>query len=150
MTAKQTPIEDIMRLYAEDLHSTSGHNRFSKALSQGADEIERIRSNAVALEDEKNTYMDYVGDALGQDDNETLWDAAQRVLSDRDRLRAELTEVRNPDCRTCEFVSRNEWGGLECGYYHLGREYECVCGSKYEPSTPIRLYSTDSRKGEGE
>jgi len=51
-------------------------------------ENERLRSNLAALEDEKNTYIDYVGDSLGQDhDAETLWDAAQRVLSERDRYR---------------------------------------------------------------
>lgn len=44
MNAKQTPIEDIMRCYAEDLHSTTGHNRYSNTLSQGADEIERLRA----------------------------------------------------------------------------------------------------------
>ena len=56
-----------------------------------ADELERTRDNLKAIEDEKNAYIDYVGDALGQDeDGETLWDAAQRVLSERDRLRADL------------------------------------------------------------
>lgn len=86
---------NYLRELAEDLHSSTGYNPIAAALSRAADEIERIRSNAVALEDEKNTYMDYVGDALGEDDNETLWDAAQRVLSERDRLRAELAECRD-------------------------------------------------------
>ena len=95
MDAKQTPLVDLLRLHADDLHSDYGHNRSSRLLSQAADEIDRLKLNLVALEDEKNTYIDYVGDALGQDhDGETLWDAAQRVLSERDRLRAELEECR--------------------------------------------------------
>lgn len=58
-------------------------------------EVARLKSNLAALEDEKNTYIDYVGDALGQDhDRETLWDAAQRVLSDRDRRKSELAALR--------------------------------------------------------
>ena len=89
MDAKQTPLVDLLRLHAEDLHSAHGHNQSSRLLSQAADEIDRLKLNLVALEDEKNTYIDYVGDALGQDhDDETLWDAAQRVLSERGRLRA--------------------------------------------------------------
>ena len=91
MNAKQTPLVDLLRLHADDLHSAHGHNQSSRLLSRAADEVDQLKSNLVALEDEKNSYIDYVGDALGQDhDGETLWDAAQRVLSERDRLRAEL------------------------------------------------------------
>lgn len=91
MDAKQTPLVDLLRLHADDLHSAHGHNQSSRLLSRAADEVDQLKSNLVALEDEKNSYIDYVGDALGQDhDGETLWDAAQRVLSERDRLRAEL------------------------------------------------------------
>ena len=68
------------------------HNKVETLRAELAAErarAESLHQRLVALEDEKNTYMDYVGDALGQDhDRETLWDAAQRVLSDRDRLRA--------------------------------------------------------------
>jgi seryl-tRNA synthetase len=69
--------------------------------NEAADEIYRLNAERdslqqrlVALEDEKNAYIDYVGDALGQDDNESLWDAAQRVLSERDRLRSENEALR--------------------------------------------------------
>jgi len=59
------------------------------ALVETIARAKRAEARLVALEDEKNTYIDYVGDALGQDhDGESLWDAAQRVLSERDRLRA--------------------------------------------------------------
>jgi len=95
MDAKQTPLVDLLRLHADDLHSAHGHNQSSRLLSRAADEVDQLKSNLVALEDEKNSYIDYVGDALGQDhDGETLWDAAQRVLSERDRLRAELDVAR--------------------------------------------------------
>lgn len=58
-------------------------------------ERDGLRARIAALEDEKNAYIDYVGDALGQDhDSESLWDAAQRVLSDRDRIRVERDEVK--------------------------------------------------------
>jgi len=94
MTAKQTPLVDVLRLHAEDLHSDYGHNKSARLLSQAADEIERLRSNSLALEDEKNDYMDGVGDVLGQDhDGETLWAAAQRVMSECDRLRTELAKA---------------------------------------------------------
>jgi len=94
MNANQTPLVDILRLHAEDLHSDYGHNKSARLLSQAADEIERLRSNSLALEDEKNDYMDGVGDVLRQDhDGETLWAAAQRVMSECDRLRAELAEA---------------------------------------------------------
>ena len=95
MTAKQTPLVDILRLHAEDLYSDYGHNKSARLLSQAADESERLRSNSLALEDEKNDYMDGVGDVLRQDhDGETLWAAAQRVMSECDRLRAELAACR--------------------------------------------------------
>lgn len=91
-TPKQTPLVDILRLHAEDLHNDYGHNKSARLLSQAADEIERLRSSALALEDEKNDYMDGVGDVLRQDhDGETLWAAAQRVMSERDRLRTDNT-----------------------------------------------------------
>lgn len=94
-TPKQTPLVDILRLHAEDLHNDYGHNKSARLLSQAADEIERLRSSALALEDEKNDYMDGVGDVLRQDhDGETLWAAAQRVMSERDRLRTELAEAK--------------------------------------------------------
>ena len=56
--------------------------------------IERLRANALANEDEHIRYVDYVGDALGQaESGESLWDAAQRVLSERDRLRVEVERL---------------------------------------------------------
>lgn len=71
-------------------------------------ENEELRARLVALEDEKNAYIDYVGNGLGQGDDESLWDAAQRVLSDRDRYRVivdRLLEAAddNPFCTVGHF-----------------------------------------------
>lgn len=119
MNAKQTPLVDILRLHAEDLHNDYGHNKSARLLSQAADEIECLRSNALALEDEKNDYMDGVGDVLGQDhDGETLWAAAQRVVSECERLRAESERLR-------EYA----WHKVECPQHVVERAgVKCNCG----------------------
>ena len=121
MDAKQTPLVDLLRLHAEDLHSAHGHNQSSRLLSRAADEVDQLKSNLVALEDEKNSYIDYVGDALGQDhDGETLWDAAQRVLSERDRLRAELAECRAAASDAAHMLEiARVWGGLDWSWTNL-------------------------------
>lgn len=56
-------------------------------------ERDRLKANLVALEDEKNAYIEYVGDTLGQGEDESLWDASQRVISSRDRFRVTLTAL---------------------------------------------------------
>lgn len=137
MTAKQTPLVDILRLHAEDLHNDYGHNKSARLLSQAADEIERLRSSALALEDEKNDYMDGVGDVLGQcHDGETLWAAAQRVMSECDRLRTELAELRKPDC-------------FRCAYWFACRTLikdDCGGGDKFVPKRdPVRLYEKEGK-----
>ena len=78
MNAKQTPLVDILRLHAEDLYSDYGHNKSARLLSQAADEIERLRSNSLALEAElaelrrfRKVIMDYdsnLYDALADSD----------------------------------------------------------------------------------
>lgn len=100
MTTSQTPLVDLLRL-----------------LSQAADEIERLRSNALALEEEeKNDYMDGVGGVLGQDhDGETPWAAAQRVTISRLREYA----FHKTSC------SRRVWDmsiKCDCGYDELIKE----------------------------
>lgn len=56
--------------------------------------VAELETRLVYLELDKNAYINYVGDALGQDrDRETLWDAAQRVLSSRERIRVERDEL---------------------------------------------------------
>ena len=80
--------------------------RESAELAAERARADSLHQRLVALEDEKNTYMDYVGDALGQDhDRETLWDAAQRVLSDRDRLRTEIEKAAH------KLETARIWGG---------------------------------------
>ena len=49
MNAKQTPLVDILRLHAEDLHSDYGHNKSARLLSQAADEIDRLRAELAAV-----------------------------------------------------------------------------------------------------
>ena len=39
MTAKQTPLVDLLRVHADDIHSAHGHNKSSTLLSQAADRI---------------------------------------------------------------------------------------------------------------
>ena len=85
--ANEELCKEIERLRAE-LHNATD------AAAKVFAENERLRNNLVAIEDEKNTYLDYVGDALSQDDDETLWDAAQRVLSERDALKADAERYR--------------------------------------------------------
>ena len=38
-----TPLVDILRLHAEDLHSDYGHNKSARLLSQAADALERAQ-----------------------------------------------------------------------------------------------------------
>lgn len=93
-------------------------------------ENERLRQNVAAIEDEKNNYMEYVGDALGQaDDGETLWDAAQRVLSERDRLRAENEALRRyanhtNDCNLSSIYQFVALRGCNCGFDALAAKGE--------------------------
>ena len=49
MNAKQTPLVDLLRLHAEDLHSDYGHNKSARLLSQAADEIDRLRTTIERL-----------------------------------------------------------------------------------------------------
>jgi hypothetical protein len=44
MAAQQTPLADILRGHAEDLHSEYGYNKSARLLSMAADEIERLRA----------------------------------------------------------------------------------------------------------
>lgn len=137
MNAKQTPLVDILRLHAEDLYSDYGHNK-------SADEIERLRSNALALEEEKNDYMDGVGDVLGQDhDGETLWAAAQRVMSECDRLRAELAE--------CKEMLDEASGYVREDVRRMGDEWSGYIIDAAIDSAVALLDRIDAaRKGEGE
>lgn len=82
----ETELAQYMAWYAMAEHQ----HLHEKARAERAEaERDGLRVRITALEDEKNAYIDYVGDALGQDhDGESLWDAAQRVLSDRDRVKA--------------------------------------------------------------
>jgi hypothetical protein len=91
---QQTPLMDLLLMIPRDARATYQSENFASAnfaygaiCHDAADRINLLEARLRDLEDEKNTYIDYVGDALGQSDDESLWDAAQRVLSDRDRYR---------------------------------------------------------------
>lgn len=108
--ASHSEKEEITRLRAE-VQSLKSQIKFGDAMNDVAvkqrnyervlnmrlqTENAELRNRLANLEDEKNDYINYVGDALGQDhDGESLWDAAQRVLSDRDRIRVERDELRD-------------------------------------------------------
>ena len=73
MTAKQTPLVDILRLHAEDLHSDYGHNKSARLLSQAADEIQRLRAKLESTTEDRD-----------------LWKrSAQRLARDIEAVRAE-------------------------------------------------------------
>ena len=92
MTAKQTPLVDLMRIHADDVHSAHGYNKTSHLLSQAADEI--------------------------------------------DRLRAELTEARKPDCFICAY-----W--FAC---RTDLKNDCSGGDKFtRKRDPVRLYEKEGK-----
>ena len=97
--------DELVRFKEDAILACAKHrcSKWEAALMDAEARAERAEARLVALEDEKNTYIDYVGDALGQDhDGESLWDAAQRVLSDRDRPRAAIEQA--PHAWNCTYV----------------------------------------------
>lgn len=112
-------ISSEVRTRVEELHAIAAR------LLELDGENARLRSNLAALEAEKNTYIDYVGDALGQSDDESLWDAAQRVLSERDRLREALKAWDDAAEHTHDCSGR----------FHYSAPEKCDCWIK----EPIRL-----------
>ena len=70
---------------------------------------------------------------------------ALRLRAERDRLRAELAELRNPalpDCRTCKrhYVSAN-------GEHKCGSVLFCRDGDAYDAYKPVRLYQEEGDDG---
>jgi len=60
------------------------------------------------------------------------------------RLRAELTEARKPDCRTCAYI-RTDNGDFDCGRFWIDRDF-CVNGNKYKATIyPLRLYEKEGK-----
>ncbi len=70
------------------------------------------------------------------------------IVAERDRLRAELTEARKPDCRTCYWYS---FPMQACGkHFTLDA---CVDASQYRADLigdPVRLYEIDAAMAGGE
>ena len=91
MTAKQTPLVDILRLHAEDLYSDYGHNKSARLLSQAADEIERLRAEVQHLRTGWITLQIDIGDLIpaidGERANDPMINRVKRVVT-------ELTEAK--------------------------------------------------------
>ena len=105
LAALEAERDELVRFKEDAILACAKHrcSKWEAALMDAEARAERAEARLVALEDEKNTYIDYVGDALGQDhDGESLWDAAQRVLSDRDRPRAAIEQA--PHAWNCTYV----------------------------------------------
>ncbi len=110
MNAKQTPLVDILRLHAEDLHSDYGHNKSARLLSQAADEIAKLSArNAELLQILQNT--------------------AEASGDERDELRATISRLRDALSRyayheeDCAAVDRG-LSNCDCGYDELMAELE--------------------------
>jgi len=58
-------------------------------------ERDALRERLVALEDGQISYVDKLGDMVGQDDTEPLHVAIARVMAERDALLAELQNIAN-------------------------------------------------------
>ena len=52
MTAKQTPLVDLLRVHADDIHSAHGHNKSSTLLSRAADRIDALEAERDQLRSE--------------------------------------------------------------------------------------------------
>jgi hypothetical protein len=58
MTREPIDIVNKLRMYAEDLHSAGGFNRYSAAMSLAADEIVRLRDYAEMMEKDMIATLD--------------------------------------------------------------------------------------------
>lgn len=100
MTAKQTPLFDLLRMHADDIHSAHGHNKSSTLLSQAADHI-------VALEAERDRIL-----AANSDLNNALRQEAVKC----DQLRRTLITAAH-DLEVARVWNGHSWGwGMLHGY----------------------------------
>lgn len=49
---KDLDIVNVLRMYADDLHSDGGFNGYARAMSLAADEIVKLRDHAKAMEED--------------------------------------------------------------------------------------------------
>ena len=85
MTAKQTPLVDLLRIHADDIHSAHGHNKSSTLLSQAADRI-------AALEAERDQLLNEI--QLITAPHDSVGAVIAGIRAERDQLRAELAEFK--------------------------------------------------------
>lgn len=52
MSDEALDIVNVLRLYADDLHSDGGFNGYARAMSLAADEIVKLREHAKAMEED--------------------------------------------------------------------------------------------------
>lgn len=71
--ATDAVIEEL-RMLAEDLY-VNGYNRYSSAMSQAADELERLRAKIAAMEKQEPAGygVRYVEPANGEEDWDSIW-----------------------------------------------------------------------------
>lgn len=101
------------------------------------------------MDDHVETLRRYNRWRRGQDceemqDPRVVGDAIDAACDKIDRLRAELTELRKPDCRTCAYI-RTDNGDFDCGRFWIDRDF-CVNGNKYKATIyPLRLYEKEGK-----
>ena len=84
MTAKQTPLVDLLCIHADDIHSAHGHNKSSTLLSQAADRI-------AALEAERDQLLNEI--QLITAPHDSVGAVIAGIRAERDQLRAELAAL---------------------------------------------------------
>ena len=86
------------------------------AISDAADEIERLRAELETAERALDAQTDFRAEIA--------------------RLRSELTEARKPDCRSCRYYFE-----IEEDCFLLRKNERCINASEYEvQGAPVRLY----------
>lgn len=94
-----------MRAVLDVLHA-HGYRRCAEGqgATQWCAEVERVRANLKALEDEHIAYADDVGDALGQGEYEPLLTCARRVMARAEKAEAEVERLRADYGNACKAV----------------------------------------------
>lgn len=116
---KDLDIVNVLRMYADDLHSDGGFNGYARAMSLAADEIVKLREYAKAMEEDLVATIEQ-RDELGAD--KARWFRMSEVfcqqaaehkamyLKVRDELAAEQQVTREgasvTPCQTCESLAR--------------------------------------------
>jgi hypothetical protein len=104
-----TGITSSMRAVLDLLHA-NGYRRCAEGqrTTQWCAEVERVRANLKALEDEHiayaedfHAYVEDVGKTLEQGEDESLFTCARRVMAEVERLRAMIEFApHHPDCKS--------------------------------------------------